>query len=218
MKSYTKRAIFLIFIATICFPHGTLFGQRILRSSGIILRGTFWNVTNEQAMVSVSRDGEVSVGQAGGWLCFFSRISERSFIELGLGAIGNVHIHSQWHSEEDVEVSGMTPVFIGFRYHLLRASSYSTIQPYLSAGGGPYWQSDVLVNSRYDDCDEDVAIHTKLYPGIYAGGGFNLLLGSWFGVNFDMRYHLINMEPANSNSGFEFGFGLVFSWGQYKAR
>ena len=42
------------------------------------------------------------------------------------------------------------------------------------------------------------------------------MMTSWFGFNFDARYHFINFDVNHEKSGWEYGLGVVFAWGKYK--
>jgi hypothetical protein len=42
------------------------------------------------------------------------------------------------------------------------------------------------------------------------------MLTSWFGINFDARYHFINFDVNDVRSGWEYGLGVIFAWGKYK--
>ncbi len=52
-------------------------------------------------------------------------------------------------------------------------------------------------------------------PGIYCAAGFDFMILSWLGLNMDMRYHMVNMDPDHHNSGMEMGCGLLFRWGRF---
>jgi outer membrane protein W len=107
----------------------------------------------------------------------------------------------------------MFPILLGIRLDLLPQLRRTTIQPYASFGGGPYWLSDV--NVADDRCDSEVAIKSELLPGLYCGAGFDFMLSGWFGLNLDMKYHFINFDTDHTNNGFEMGVGFVFRWGNF---
>jgi len=201
-------------IVTILLFNSTLMGQTILRSSGIVLRGSFWDTGDDQSLVSVSSSGGVRVGQMGGWISFFSRKSDNMFIELNIGGIlKRVEVGSGF--DDAVEIMTICPIVMGLRYNLLPVRNPSAIQPYVALSGGPYWHMDVRVGDHWGP-DEDVIVESQLLPGINAGGGFNFHLASWFAFNFDVRYHFINFNFGHDSGGLEIGMGVAFSWGRFE--
>lgn len=211
----TFKIIFLHAIVTILIFNGKLMGQSPLRTSGIVLRGTYWNANSDHLIVSVSNSEEVvNVGPAGGWVCFFSRTGDKSFLELNLGAIGEVLVDSYHIDGDDVEVTSILPILLGIRYNVLPMENPSALQPYVAFGAGPYWMVDIHVQD-HREANEDVGIRSHLLPGFYGGGGLYFHVASWFAFNFDVKYHFINFNPDHGYSGFEFGMGFSFSWGRY---
>ena len=206
-------------IATIVIFNGTLISQSRSRSSGLVLRGTFWDVDGEQSLVSVTNrwgTAEVNTGHAGGWICFFSQISNKSYMELSLGAMGRVGMNSHTSCGEEVEFTGILPILLGLRYHVIPLENPSALQPYVAIGGGPYWLSRVHVYDKWKCSESEVAIRSKLYPGFFAGGGVYFHLASWFALNVDMKYHFVDFDPSHEYSGLEFGIGFGFLWGKYR--
>jgi len=188
-----------------------------VRSTGIGLRGTYWNMNNRPAHVIVTNHDDfsaVEVGNGGGWIFLFSRIDEQTFFEFSLGAIGSVESVSHDGFRNDVNVTAVTPVLLGFRHNLFSMRSRSALQPYIAYGAGPYWLHDIKV--REDLYEDEAIVKSKLKPGAYAGGGMNFMATSWFGLNFDVKYHFIDFNVNHDISGFEYGLGFSFMWGRYK--
>jgi len=192
------------------------------KSTGIGFRGTYWKMTDNPELVSVSNhfgNTSVSVGSGGGWLYLFSRVNDYMFFELSLGAIGNVEetttdYYNYYESDQNVDVFAVTPILLGLRYELLSAENQSGLRPYISLGGGPYWIS--TVNVTQSAFYEEVTVLTEFNRGGYAGGGANFMLTNWLGVNIDMKYHFIDFNKNNKYSGYEWGFGFCVMWGDYK--
>jgi outer membrane protein W len=88
------------------------------------------------------------------------------------------------------------------------------IIPYVSAGLGPYWISEI--NSRDNFHEDEVTVKSRVKPGAYLGGGFNFGLSDRFAINFDLKYHLIDLELNHKYSGFEYGVGFTIFWGKFK--
>ena len=82
-------------------------------------------------------------------------------------------------------------------------------------GGGPYFLTDIRVRETF--YDEEVNISTVLKPGVYAGGGLDFMLNSWFGLNFDVKYHVIDFDVSHEQTGFEYGLGIQFMWGRFRS-
>ena len=87
----------------------------------------------------------------------------------------------------------------------------SFIRPYLTAGIGPYFGSDVRWNED-DITDADFATAMGAYPGV----GMDLLLSRHFIFNIDLRYHFIEFgEPLRgirdySGTNVVAGFKIAF--------
>lgn len=192
--------------------------QAQARSTGIGLRGTYWNMNNGPAHVIVTDHDDYSaidVGNGGGWIFFFSRVDEQTFFEFSLGVVGSVTSESHHDFGEDIDITAVTPVVLGFRHNLFSMRSQSALQPYIAYGAGPYWLHDIKVRDGiYTD---EALVTSRLKPGGYAGGGMNFMMASWFGLNFDVKYHFIDFNVNHDYSGFEYGLGFSFMWGKYKS-
>lgn len=188
-----------------------------VRSTGIGLRGTYWNMNNGPAHVLVTHHDDfnaVDVGNGGGWIYLFSRLDEQTFFEFSLGAVGSVESISGSGFNDNVDITAVTPVLLGFRHNLFSMRSRSALQPYIAYGAGPYWLHDIKV--REDLYEDEAIVKSKLKPGAYAGGGMNFMATSWFGLNFDVKYHFIDFNVNHDLSGFEYGLGFCFMWGRYR--
>ncbi|MCI0514844.1 hypothetical protein L0128_16640 [candidate division KSB1 bacterium] len=206
--------------------------EPVVRTAGIGLRGTYWKNDQLPADFTIyhnQRYSEVNVGGGGGWLSFYSRLNSNWLVEISIGGIGQVHAKATVGDSQYVHAVIVTPLLFGLRHELFNPRQNNGFQPYVSVGIGPYWVHDTVTRQAYpeswyhhhdwdDDEDEDVEItaKTRLMKGGYAGGGVNLALTSWMGLNFDVKYHFIDFTTKHKNSGFEYGLGLNFMWGRYK--
>jgi hypothetical protein len=215
MKRHTIIALIAI-AAMLCIVSTNVQAQMPARSAGIGVRGSYWRMNNSPEQIIVTNHTDyhtVNVGNAGGWIFFLSRMSEQTFFEFSMGGIGNVE-SKRYHSfGEDVDVTAVTPLLLGFRLNLFSIDYQNALQPYLAFGGGPYWLHDINVTERY--YDEEVVVKSKVKGGAYAGGGMNFMMTSWLGLNFDVKYHFIDFNVNQDYSGFEYGLGVVFMWGKY---
>ena len=187
--------------------------------AGIGFRGTSWKMGNRSELVHVKTqppNAQVDVGSGGGYLYFFSRVSDATWMEFTLGAVGKVESQYDYFGGSEVDVNAVTPVLLGFRHDLFAYDSYSSLIPYLALGVGPYWFNDIYVKEDYFGVEGEVEVKAKPTLGGYAGGGVNFMLTDWFGFNFDARYHFINFDVNHATSGWEYGLGVLFSWGRYK--
>ncbi len=189
------------------------------RKAGIGFRGAHWKMSNNPTGVHVAVDptrSNVDVGSGGGYITFFSRVSDNSWMELAIGAIGDVETHNEyWHGEE-TDVNAVTPVLLGMRHDLFGYDSPSALIPYVAFGVGPYWFNDIYSRTDYFGFEHETQVKTKSKIGGYAGGGANFMMTSWFGFNFDARYHFINFDVNDVRSGWEYSLGVIFAWGKYK--
>lgn len=216
MKRFSSILLAII-IATLAMLFSYASGWAQGRSTGIGLRGTYWNMNNGPAHVIVTNHDDfsgVDVGNGGGWIFLFSRIDEQTFFEFSLGAVGSVETLAHDGFHDDVNVTAVTPVLLGFRHNLFSLRSRSALQPYIAYGAGPYWLHDIKV--REDFYGDEAIVKSKLKPGAYAGGGMNFMAASWFGLNFDVKYHFIDFNVNHDLSGFEYGLGFCFMWGRYR--
>jgi len=208
--------IFCSVIFVLLLSSLNLFAQGISRSNGIGLRIGSWNITNHPTRISTSgygKDGSVDIGGAGAWFFYFSRLHNNLFLELSLGAVGGVHEEHSNYIVESTEATAIVPFLLGFRYDLLSPKIPSLLLPYFSFGGGPYWITKVQTKNQYAFQDEAV-IESGQETGAYLGMGTNLLIASWLGLNFDMKYHFVDFEFEKGYSGLELGMGLCIMWGK----
>lgn len=214
-----RTTVFFMLLATVVFVQSAFGGNN--RKAGIGFRGTHWKMDNNPSTVHVVANpaqAQVDVGSGGGYFYFFSRVGDATWMEFTMGAVGEVETHNEYFWGDEVDVKAVTPVLLGFRHDLFSYDTESSLIPYFTFGAGPYWFNDIYVKSDAFGMEEEVEVKTKAKLGGYAGGGVNFMFTSWMGINFDARYHFINFDVNHLSSGWEYGLGIVFSWGQYKKR
>ena len=199
----------------------TTFAQRG-RANGIGVRASYWNVGDQSLRWSgTSTNGTLEISGVGGWLNYFSRVSDHWYLDFNLGAIARVKTEGNLASETDADISVLVPFLFGARYDLLPTKVSSAFQPYLAAGLGPYWNNSLQVRNR--TTGEEFTGEGKIQLGSYAGGGLNLVMASWLAWNFELKYHFVGVRGHGdfekisydkNASGFEFGLGLAFMWGK----
>jgi hypothetical protein len=57
---------------------------------------------------------------------------------------------------------------------------------------------------------------SKIKPGLYFGAGVNFFLGQSFAINFDGKYHMVDLNMDHEFSGLQVGLGFSILWGSYK--
>ncbi len=172
-------------------------------------------MANHTTRFSVQSGGgqvNLDIGGLGGWLQFFSRVHDNWFLDLNIGSIARVQTQESGFINSDTDVSLIIPFLLGLRYDLLSQKHPSAFQPYLALGGGPYVMTDFVVRNNLTN--EEVTGESRSKMGGYAGGGTNIVLRSWFALNFDVKYHFVDFRANEDESGLDFGLGFVFMWGR----
>lgn len=191
--------------------------QRYTHTKSIGVRGSFWPTSDETALIRANAGGDVSMSLSGigGTLVFTSRAHNRLLFEASAGGGGNVEVRTSIDGSEDVDFTGLANLLFGLRFQLLSQLHESPYRPYLSSGGGPYWLARGAVTEQAT-MQEEVAIQYDVKPGAYLGAGLDLFVTSWLSLNFDTKYHFVDLRVAEEFSGFEFGLGLAFHWGKQR--
>lgn len=205
--------ILLLFIG-IAVVHA---GQFKARTGGIVFRGSYWDTNNDWAPIMKETQGldeTVYVGGYGGWMDFYSRIDDHLFLQCGLGLASDVMVSDEFLGTREVKVKAVTPLVFGVRYDLLAPENITAMQPYGSAGMGPYWEHQIHVIDEFGESDQ-VSVISKMRVGMYFGGGVFFRVSDTFVFNFDMKYHWVDMDTDNDFTGFELGIGFGFFWGNY---
>ncbi|MBN2010120.1 outer membrane beta-barrel protein [candidate division KSB1 bacterium] len=190
-----------------------------LKSTSIGCRGSFWHMNDQTNSVHVSSrwgdESSVHTGGGGGWLILASRLSDMSWLEVQVGAVGQMDkLETTNYTREEFEGYVITPLLFGVRYEFMSPRNRTALIPYVGFGAGPYWISKV--QGHNDIMEDEVNIDTNLKPGGYLGGGMNFRLASWCAFNFDMKYHFIDFDKNYDRSGFDYGIGMNFYWGQFE--
>ena len=115
--------------------------------------------------------------------------------------------------KKGMQVAAVMPTLLGIKYDLVRPDFDSALRPYLGAGGGIYWASDIQVIER-DYYDEEVGVDSEARPGAYAGGGIDFLIGEHFLINYDVKYHWVDFDSERFDDGWEFALGFAITWGR----
>ena len=207
------KSFFFIIISTLILS-SNLQAQTEKSSTGITFRFSFWNMGNESNFLRyTARDGHehIEVSGAGGWITFFSRTSDIWEFELSLGGFGKVNSEYGGFADDE-DVTAVVPVLFGVRRDFLNINNSSALRPYVSFGGGPYWITNVQTKDNFNT--EEVISSIK--PGAYAGGGLNFLFNQKFALNFDLKYHFVDLNTENEISGLELGLGFSLMWGKYQ--
>jgi hypothetical protein len=221
MKTRVHIVVLLISLST-TFLHA----QGVSRAQGVGFRVNFWNITGGRTSFhyDVTRGEFVTdMSGTGVSLYYFSRAYRDLFLEMSLGFIGGgTFTTDEFGTSNKVELESIMPFLVGMRYDFLSNRVSGAIHPYLSAGGGPYTafeiehknQNDFINNEQLSGQGE---IQTRMEYGWYLGGGVNFVFASWFALNADVKYNMIEFPDIKDYSGFSIGVGTVFMWGKKKS-
>ncbi len=194
------------------------YSETYQRSTGIGFRGSYWTGNDTESQIIVEdyyHQTNVDIEGAGGWMSFYTRVAPNMMLEFSLGSMGKAETQSIDFFGEDVKAEAVTGALLGLHYELFPFRNITAFKPYLSAGMGPYWLSDINVQNRDFTDNNKVNIKTRLRGGGYTGAGMNFMFSNWFGLNFDIRYHFINFNPMHKYSGWDYGLGINFYWGEF---
>ncbi len=214
MKVYMLMIVMFMFAAG---KNTQLFAQGMVRSTGIGVRGGFWDVSGQSTRINVNSDNDnqhVQVNGAGGELFFFSRAANNLFFELSIGGAANVDaIGSENDDEQDVDVETIIPFLLGLRYDFLSSYLSGSFHPYIIGAAGPYWSTSVNSKTTTEGTTDSEVATGQAFGGCL-GGGVNIILSSWFALNFDTRYHFVDMKSDYDYTGMQFALGCSFMWGK----
>jgi outer membrane protein W len=208
-----KLIMIVIIVLSFCCIYSE--GQGVTRSSGIGVKIGFWNIGKFPTHISSSnygKDETINISGAGTSLLFFSRMTNNWFLELNLGIYASAKDKVENYIETEVDVTGVIPLLFGLRYDILSNRLPSVMKPYLSLGVGPYWISQTKTDNEF--FEDNTEVQSNLKYGGYLGGGMNLLITSWFALNFDLKYNFVDFKFKAGYSGLEFSAGTTFMWGR----
>ena len=198
MKSNGYFYIFVLLLFTLTSDG---MAQGIPRKTGLGVRGMLWTLKpgHESSVTPFS----VSTSGVGGSLFFFSRINDNLFFEASLNSVVDAEIGP------GVESTVLSPFLFGIRYDLMPTRLERAFQPYVGAGIGSYW----LMHSKVG---LGVSASMDARVGAYAGGGVNVVLARWLGLNSDMKYNFVDLKntKVDKYTGLEVSFGFFFMWGK----
>ena len=210
MNSLTNK--FMLFIFIIALSSNITRAQRIIRSSGFGFRTSFWKPKQNITQIDVGTfPVSVSVGSGqGGHLYYYTRLKENWYLETTFGSTGTIVFTKTGLLGTYNEEISVIPLLFGARNDWLSLKYGSIFQPYYSFGGGMHW-INLTKNSTLQGVD--ISSDTDAQFGIYVGSGLNVLLSSRFALNADLKYHLLEFNANKGFSGFEYGFGVTYMWG-----
>lgn len=218
MGQWAKKGIILLYIF---LAPSLLHSQFIGSKKGLGIRGSFWKSENQLGSVQVGAGVETnvkaSISGVGGSIYFFNKWSQRFYFETSFGAAASVEVDANSQAGENVDFTALVPLLFGLRYELFSPANESNLRPYLSAGLGPYWlatgKSRFVGDSLF--VEEKVDVSSEFEVGTFLGTGVNLYLFKWFALNFDFKYHFVDLKNLEDIkfSGLEFGIGMSAMWG-----
>jgi hypothetical protein len=196
-----RKSVYIVSLIVVIIIPTFISAQGIYRAYGIGFRTGIWKYSDEGN--TRYQPGTVMQSSGGGMLYFFARLVDRWYLEGSIGGASRNVI-----TAGTVENISMVPFLMGARFDLLSRNLGSIFQPYLALGGGMYTITrNIVAASVVNESDAEL--------GIFLGGGVNVVLASWFALNADIKYHLINQTSSYKSdlSGVQMGFGLSFMFG-----
>jgi outer membrane protein W len=193
-----------------------LLAQGMTRSNGIGFRVNFWTITDRPTRIDYSamtRETSVDISGAGGSLYFFTRIHNNLFFDLTFEAVASVQTVTKPDLTDSTHINLVIPILLGLHYDVLPSRLSSSVQPYITAGLGPYWVQKGRTNIEVVEPDVEGSIESEFIFGAYAGLGANILITDWLALNVDLKYHIVDFNFNQKYSGPDFGLGLSFMWG-----
>lgn len=188
--------------------------QHAYKSTGIGFRLGIWNMGNDATVLRYHENGGnefVETAGFGGWIYFITRTSDYWKFEFSLGVFGKAEDNMLFRSDDFTDATAVIPILFGVQREFLPVTNASALRPYITFGGGPYWITDVHQNDFFDE-----QVVSKVQPGLFAGGGLHFFLSKSFSLDFDVKYHFVNLQTHNDLSGVEIGLGFGILWGSYQ--
>lgn len=195
------KQVYIFSLIILLIVPSYLSAQGLYRSYGIGVRTGIWKYSD--AGDTRYEPGTVMQSSGGGMLYFFARLVDRWYLEGSIGGASRNVI-----TGGTVENISMTPFLMGARFDLLSQDLGSFFQPYLAVGGGMYTiNRNIVTGSVINESDAEL--------GLFLGGGANIIVASWFALNADIKYHMINRTSSYTAdlSGMQMGFGFSFMFG-----
>lgn len=224
-----KRHLFMIMIpmtlaAWFCAGPVAASANRDPKVYAIGLRASHWPIPVRENRFDISTldgiDGSLSTEGFGGNVYFTSRMDRNWVFEVTLGGTGSAegnfsYDYDCWFDDQEPEnfaVDTISMLLFGLRFQPI-GTFRAPIRPYIAAGIGPYWITQV--ESVSDGLDDRVVTKWRGRHGGYLGAGIDMQVASWLGFNFDMKYHFVNFDQHNNYSELEYGIGFQIQWGRF---
>ncbi|MEJ2629337.1 MAG: hypothetical protein P8078_12380, partial [bacterium] len=182
--------------------------------TGLGFRGGLWISNNPESGIHVQSTSivEVSAPSGYGTIYLFSRLKDNWYLETSIGGIAESVTISNNFEGESINSTSIIPFLLGCRYDILSSKFISSINPYLSFGGGMYWFSESSINNSF--YFTNVGTKAKVRAGVYGGGGIYYVISNWCALNFDTKFNIIPNVHNQNHSGLEFGLGFCFMCGK----
>jgi hypothetical protein len=207
---YLAASLVVLFLVHSTFAVGLYRSTRINMNAGMM--------HNMNAQISVSPiDGvnnSIEGSGAVGTLGFGTHIAGGFWGDFSIG-FHTIKVGSEvnWYGETN-EAFGLSPIMVGFRNYPLNELD-TGFQPYLSMAGGPIIGVEARQKVGLVVVNET---KTQTTMGFRVGGGVDMLIASWFGLELDAGYLFMNdfKGPINGHdsfNGWDTSIGITFFWG-----
>jgi outer membrane protein W len=125
---------------------------------------------------------------------------------------------ADWHDAEG-RASFLTTLAIGARYYLPPLAAQSAAKPYVSAGVGPTFGTEVKSSDWLHVLGHRDTVRSQAVFGGYVGAGIDLQPTSWLVLGTDVSYHISPklseaIDGRRDTKGFAFAFQIGTSFGR----
>jgi hypothetical protein len=184
-----------------------------------------WASGHGATSIVITDDGiESRNGGVLGGMSFGYRVTPEWMLTLGVASrLIDAHDAHWWNGDGVARASFLTTLTVGARFYLPPLATRSAAKPYLSAGFGPTFGTEVessawLGSESWRGHDAET-VRSEAVLGGYLGAGIDLHPTSWLVLGSDVAYHLAPKlsEPVGGRrdpSGLAFAFQVGVSFGR----
>jgi len=184
-----------------------------------------WTDGHGRTSVVITDDGiESRNGGFLGGLSFGYRVTPEWMVTLGVTSRLIAAHDGDWREANAVDhASFLTTLAVGARYYLPPMAAQSGVKPYVAAGIGPTFGTEV--DSRYwydaggDHHRNRNTVRSEAVFGGYVGAGIDLHPTRWLVLGTDVSYHVSPklsdaVDGRRDTKGFAFAFQIGTSFGR----
>jgi hypothetical protein len=184
-----------------------------------------WTDGGGKTSIVINDDGiESRNGGFLGGMSFGLRVTPEWMMAFGVTSRLIEAHDAHWYDAEDIDrASFLTSVTVGARYYLSSFARRSVAKPYVSAGIGPTFGTEVESrewrdSNRWRRHDRETVRSEAVFGG-YLGAGIDLHPTGWLVLGSDVTYHISpklseEVGGRRETNGFAFAFQVGASFGR----